>query len=79
MDNDKFEKNSFQLALESDNSSNEYAMLNNVVQIIIDLLEQLLAELLDIINNQDLDNIEESISKMTSKICNTGREICDII
>jgi len=79
LDNDKFEKSTYQLALESENSRNEYSMLNTVVQKIIDLLEQLLTDLLDIINNQDLDNIEESISTMTSKLCNTGREICDII
>jgi len=49
LDNDKFEKNKYQLALESENSSNECEMLKNVVQQIVNLLEDLLKDLIDII------------------------------
>jgi len=54
-------------------------MLNTVVRKIVNLLEQLLAELLDIINNQNLDNLEQSITSLASKVCSTGREILDMI
>jgi len=79
LDNDKFDSNKYQLALESENSSNEHEKLKSVVQQIEELLEELLTELIDIINNEDLTNIKESITKMTSKVCNKGREICDLI
>jgi len=83
LDNDKFDKNKYQLALESENSSNEYEMLNTVVQQIIDLLEDLLADLIDIIREKDatspITNVKESITNMTKKICDKGREILDLI
>jgi len=54
-------------------------MLNTVVHKIINLLEQLLEELIDIINNQDLDNLEQSITTLASKVLSVGREILDMI